>query len=1009
MHGQTTALEIFHLLCDDLENASLSWKREGMQSEYGDVIYFTEVRWLSRGNVLMKFFELIAEVKAFVEKDGVALPLIGDPTCLMDLDFLVGITHELNILNKKLQGRVQLVSVTYDNMRAFCSKLVLWKLQLSQTSLCHFKSCTELVAVSQGSRGLFMVCKGSYITGADFRRRIGGILSGPAAIDRGMYALVHRLVIKPSRNCVGGGILRDLEALCFCKTAKNRIVTSRKGKRRIEQLLKMNWINSHQILQKQNDLNAKCIEPQNLSEQTFPCLNNSNNNGCYYNHEINESSFQCLTVLGTGAYGKVILVRKTTGSNVGQLYAMKVLTKYAILQKAKMVEHVLTERTILEAICKSKFFVTLHYAFQSERKLHLVMDYVSGGELFTHLQKHRHFKEDHVQFYMGEMILALDYLHNLKIIYRDLKLENVMLNYRGHVVLTDFGLSKIFPVSDNLCRTFSFCGTIEYMAPEIINIGSSGYTFVVDWWSLGVLTFELIVGKSPFAVNVSKRSQVDIADRVLKGPIPKVTGVSAYLRDLISRLMIKSPSKRLGNKGSAQICGHPFFKELDWFKLENHELPAPIVPILKSDSDTRNFLKEFTVQSVNDIDTSPIPKSSRIFLDYEYQLEDTISSKVHSSLFICQRPRTGQLRKLTNTSNFFKKYELLDKGGYFGEGTHSICRKCLHRGSGTEYAVKILPIKYFRPDESILLSKLQGHPCVVNFIEFIEDNYFIYTVMEQLEGGELLQRLLKDNLFRLKHGRTIITTIVYALRFMHTYSIVHGNFRPEKILLLDDSDIPNIKIVGLDSYQKPSNFTYSNGSNVETIIPANNFRKMLESFDWWGVGMLMYVMVNGCAPNMGTLDLVSVTNDQIPYIQQQFDDILRGLLSDSWQIRATAWDRLMDGEWLNAISDQLLKHAIITLVTMVFCCQNLSAIRNYNQNSYHSDYQQSKSDVLVPLHRQGDKLSSRKKPCKSKIDKKPKSKSVASVMSDRNTKNKSTHLMTLRSAAVQTNKNMGLQ
>ncbi|KAM7289668.1 ribosomal protein S6 kinase alpha-5 isoform X2, partial [Ixodes scapularis] len=143
-------------------------------------------------------------------------------------------------------------------------------------------------------------------------------------------------------------------------------------------------------------------------------------------------------------YGKVFLVRKVGGQDEGKLYAMKVLKKASIVQKQKTLEHTRTERQVLEAIRQSPFLVTLHYAFQTDAKLHLILDYVSGGELFTHLYQRDHFTEPEVKIYIGEIILALEHLHKLGIIYRDIKLENILLDSQGHIVLTDFGLSKEF-------------------------------------------------------------------------------------------------------------------------------------------------------------------------------------------------------------------------------------------------------------------------------------------------------------------------------------------------------------------------------------------------------------------------------------------------------------------------------------------------------------------------------------------------------------------------------------
>jgi len=255
---------------------------------------------------------------------------------------------------------------------------------------------------------------------------------------------------------------------------------------------------------------------------------------------VGMEDFELLKVLGTGAYGKVFLVRKLSGTDRGKLYAMKVLKKASIVQKTKTTEHTKTERQVLEAIRMSPFLVTLHYAFQTDAKLHLILDYVNGGELFTHLYQREQFTEEQVRIYIGEIVLALETLHKLGIIYRDIKLENILLDSDGHIVLTDVGLSKEFMPSDTTHRAYSFCGTIEYMAPEVVKGGSTGHDFAVDWWSLGVLTYELLTGASPFTVEGEKNSQSEISKRILKCSPPMPKQFTPEVRDFIARLLVKN-------------------------------------------------------------------------------------------------------------------------------------------------------------------------------------------------------------------------------------------------------------------------------------------------------------------------------------------------------------------------------------------------------------------------------------------------------------------------------------
>ncbi|XP_035745489.1 ribosomal protein S6 kinase beta-1 isoform X4 [Egretta garzetta] len=198
--------------------------------------------------------------------------------------------------------------------------------------------------------------------------------------------------------------------------------------------------------------------------------------------KIRPECFELLRVLGKGGYGKVFQVRKVTGANTGKIFAMKVLKKAMIVRNAKDTAHTKAERNILEEV-KHPFIVDLIYAFQTGGKLYLILEYLSGGELFMQLEREGIFMEDTACFYLAEISMALGHLHQKGIIYRDLKPENIMLNHQGHVKLTDFGLCKE-SIHDGTV-THTFCGTIEYMAPEILM--RSGHNRAVDWWSLGAL------------------------------------------------------------------------------------------------------------------------------------------------------------------------------------------------------------------------------------------------------------------------------------------------------------------------------------------------------------------------------------------------------------------------------------------------------------------------------------------------------------------------------------------
>uniref|UniRef100_A0A8C7LEC5 non-specific serine/threonine protein kinase n=1 Tax=Oncorhynchus kisutch TaxID=8019 RepID=A0A8C7LEC5_ONCKI len=354
-------------------------------------------------------------------------------------------------------------------------------------------------------------------------------------------------------------------------------------------------------------------------------ITNANLTG--HTERVGMENFELLKVLGTGAYGKVFLVRKNSGHDEGKLYAMKVLKKAAIVQKAKTAEHTRTERQVLEHIRQSPFLVTLHYAFQTQTKLHLILDYVSGGEMFTHLYQRDHFSEEEVRIYIGEIILALEHLHKLGIVYRDIKLENILLDSEGHLVLTDFGLSKEF-LEEEKERTYSFCGTIEYMAPEIIR-GKSGHGKSVDWWSLGILMFELLTGASPFTLEGERNSQSEVSKRILHCEPPFPSMIGAVAQDLLRKLLVKDPHKRLGSgpRRAEDIKTHAFFKGLSWSDLAEKKVVSPFKPEIRSELDTGNFAEEFTGMNPLYSPASTPPSTDRLFQGYSFVAPSILFNK----------------------------------------------------------------------------------------------------------------------------------------------------------------------------------------------------------------------------------------------------------------------------------------------------------------------------------------------------------------------------------------------
>ncbi|KAG0094083.1 hypothetical protein BGZ93_006112 [Podila epicladia] len=339
---------------------------------------------------------------------------------------------------------------------------------------------------------------------------------------------------------------------------------------------------------------------------------------------LSTADFDILRVLGIGSFGKVYQVRK---KDTGRIYAMKVLNKKQIIEQ-KQVEHTIAERNVLVQALQSPFIVGLKFSFQTPTKLYLVQDFMNGGELFFHMQNEGTFSEARARFYTAELVLALEHLHSCNVVYRDLKPENILLSSQGHIVLVDFGLCKQNVTEDE--RTHTFCGTTEYLAPEIVK--GTGYGKAVDWWSLGVLLYEMLVGASPFVDTRTEGTYHKILHQPVIFPSPghphhhyhhtilKETthnrqstdvdlgskngiGISHNAQGLIQRFLDKNPKTRLGSgkgvEAVAAIKAHPFFKGIDFERLQTRDVTPPFQPHVgvMGDLDVSNFDAHFTDQT----------------------------------------------------------------------------------------------------------------------------------------------------------------------------------------------------------------------------------------------------------------------------------------------------------------------------------------------------------------------------------------------------------------------------
>ena len=293
--------------------------------------------------------------------------------------------------------------------------------------------------------------------------------------------------------------------------------------------------------------------------------------------------FQILTVLGRGTYGKVSLVRHKESR---QLFAMKAMSK-ALLAEDGNIEQIVTEKNVLMEN-RHPFLVSAYFSFQTDTKVFIVCDYVPGGDLFTRLRQEVHFTEERTRFIAAEIVEAIEYLHGKGVMYRDLKPENVLFDEDGHVKITDFGYTKKLKKPDGTAS--SFCGTPDYMAPEMLDGGS--YSKSVDWWSLGCVIYEMLVGISPFYNKNVRETYHAIAHEPVKFP----ESVSAVATDLIFKLLAKNPEERLGHgpNDAEEIKCHRFFKGVDWQDVYDKKIPAMWKPVMRSETDTSMFDREFT-------------------------------------------------------------------------------------------------------------------------------------------------------------------------------------------------------------------------------------------------------------------------------------------------------------------------------------------------------------------------------------------------------------------------------
>ncbi|EDO17744.1 hypothetical protein Kpol_1033p50 [Vanderwaltozyma polyspora DSM 70294] len=295
--------------------------------------------------------------------------------------------------------------------------------------------------------------------------------------------------------------------------------------------------------------------------------------------------FQIMRTLGTGSFGRVHLVRSVHNK---RYYAIKVLKKQQIF-KMKQIEHTNDERKILK-IVEHPFLIRMWGTFQDSRNLFMVMDYIEGGELFSLLRKSQRFPNPVAKFYAAEVILALDYLHSHNIIYRDLKPENILLDRNGHIKITDFGFAK-----EVSTVTWTLCGTPDYIAPEVI--ATKPYNKSVDWWSLGILIYEMLAGYTPFYDTTPMKTY----EKILHGKVNYPSFFHPDVIDLLARLITADLTRRLGNlqSGAEDIKSHAWFSEVVWSKLLAKDIVTPYEPPIQSEVGDSSLFDQYPEEQLD--------------------------------------------------------------------------------------------------------------------------------------------------------------------------------------------------------------------------------------------------------------------------------------------------------------------------------------------------------------------------------------------------------------------------
>ncbi|MXQ92564.1 hypothetical protein E5288_WYG005658 [Bos mutus] len=593
------------------------------------------------------------------------------------------------------------------------------------------------------------------------------------------------------------------------------------------------------------------------------------------------SQFELLKVLGQGSYGKVFLVRKVKGSDAGQLYAMKVLKKATLKVRDRVRSKM--ERDILAEV-NHPFIVKLHYAFQTEGKLYLILDFLRGGDLFTRLSKEVHMKEEACPDDDESARLSESTVHpRIRSGPRDLRPSpRLLLAELLHCTLQ----GRTGPQSP----PWRVCGhilpSLQVPIPALTPAPCRGAEL---WgWSEHLLLFcvalqfEMLTGSLPFQGKDRKETMA----LILKAKLGMPQFLSVEAQSLLRALFKRNPCNRLGAglDGVEEIKRHPFFVTIDWNKLYRKEIKPPFKPAVGRPEDTFHFDPEFTARTPTDSPgVPPSANAHHLFRGFSF---------VASSLV--QEPSQQDLHKATvhpivqqlhgNNIHFTDGYEIKED---IGVGSYSVCKRCVHKATDTEYAVKIIDKSKRDPSEEIeILLRYGQHPNIITLKDVYDDGKFVYLVTELMRGGELLDRILRQRYFSEREASAVLCTITKTMDYLHSQGVVHRDLKPSNILYVDESGNP--ESIRICDFGFAKQLRAENGLLMTPCYTANFVAPEVlkrqgydAACDIWSLGILLYTMLAGFTP-------FANGPDDTP------EDILARIGSGKYALSGGNWDSISD-------------------------------------------------------------------------------------------------------------------